>query len=100
MTGTARSEVFARIRHASGASGTARVVEELQALGSAPSAALPCQDLGTAFLVNVLNNMGTVDCAIDRSGAVAAVGATGKRVPDARVGRANSMLSFVGEIVV
>ena len=73
MTGTARSEVFARIRHASRASGTARVEEELLALGSAPSAALPCQDLGTAFLVNVLNNMGTVDCAIDRSGAVAAV---------------------------
>jgi L-lactate dehydrogenase complex protein LldG len=73
MTGTARSEVLARIRHASGANSAESVAAELRALGGAPSAALPCDDLATAFLVNVLKNMGTVDCAKDRSSAVAAV---------------------------
>jgi L-lactate dehydrogenase complex protein LldG len=74
MTSTARSEIFARIRHASGANDAGRIEGELLALGRAPAAALPCEDLATAFLINVLKNMGTVDCATDRSGAVAAVG--------------------------
>ncbi|NCF18068.1 MAG: hypothetical protein GWP63_07470 [Haliea sp.] len=74
MTGSARSEIFARIRHASRGAGAEQIVGELRSLGRAPAAALPCDDLYTAFLVNVLNNQGTVDCAADRSGAVAAVG--------------------------
>jgi L-lactate dehydrogenase complex protein LldG len=74
MTSTARSEVFARIRHASGGSDAGRIAGALQALGRAPAAGLPCEDLATAFLANVLKNMGTADCASDRSGAVAAVG--------------------------
>jgi L-lactate dehydrogenase complex protein LldG len=74
MAGTARSEVFARVRHASLTAEPGRIEGELRALGQAPAAALPCEDLATAFLVNVLKNMGTIDCAPDRSGAVAAVG--------------------------
>ena len=74
MAGTARNDIFARIRHTSGAADPEQIAGELRALGRAPAAALPSEDLPTAFLVNVLKNMGTIDCVPDRSGAVAAVG--------------------------
>lgn len=74
MAGTARNDIFARIRHASGAADPERIAGELHALGRAPAASLPSEDLPTAFLTNVLRNMGTIDCVPDRSGAVAAVG--------------------------
>lgn len=74
MSGTARAEIFARIRHSTRGAGAKKINGELQALGRAPAAGLASDNLFTAFLVNVLKNQGTVDCAADRSGAVAAVG--------------------------
>ncbi len=73
MTGSARSEMLARIRHASRNGEPQAIADELRSLGRAPAASLPCEDLATAFLVNVLKNQGTADCAEDRSAAVSAV---------------------------
>lgn len=73
MTDSARSEVFAKIRHAGLGASAETVAQQLRSLGKAPAAALPCADICTAFLANVLNNHGTVDCAGNRSDAVKAV---------------------------
>ncbi len=73
MSDSARGDMLARIRHASHNAGREAIEGELRSLGRAPAASLPCEDLATAFLVNVLKNQGTTDCAEDRSAAVAAV---------------------------
>jgi len=74
MTADARTEVLARVRGASRGSPADAVRRELTSMGSAPAADLPATDLATAFLVNVLRNRGTVDCARNRSEAVKAIG--------------------------
>lgn len=73
MSGSARSDIFARVRHESRGATTEQIDAELQCLGRAPAAPLPDENLHTAFLSNVLKNQGTVDCAADRSEAVSAV---------------------------
>ena len=74
MSDSARSQIFARIRHASRSASAEAIERELSSLGVAPAAPLPCEDLSTAFLVNVLKNQGTVACTGNRSEAVKAVG--------------------------
>lgn len=70
---SARSQIFAKLRHASRGTSPEALERELASLGHAPGAALPCPELCAAFLANVLKNQGTVDCASDRSAAVKAV---------------------------
>ena len=74
MSSDSRSRIMARVRRGSrGARGT-QVGSELESLGRAPSAPLPCEDVCTAFLVNVLRNHGSIDVAADRGAAVKTVG--------------------------
>jgi L-lactate dehydrogenase complex protein LldG len=74
MTDSARSQIFAKLRQASRGAPADSLQRELQAMGRAPAAALPCPDLCTAFLANVLKNQGSVDCASNRSEIVKVVG--------------------------
>lgn len=74
MSDNARSEIFARIRHSGRGASAETIARELEALGVAPAAFLPDPELCVAFLVNVLANQGTVDCAGTRSDAVKAIG--------------------------
>lgn len=73
MTDSARSHVLARVRQACQGTSAETIARELDSLGDAPGAALPCPDLCTAFLANVLKNQGSVDCAANRSAAVKVV---------------------------
>jgi L-lactate dehydrogenase complex protein LldG len=70
----ARSDILARIRHASACLPEAEVKLALSRLGAGPSATLPHPDLAIAFLTNVLKNQGTVDIASSRSEAVVVIG--------------------------
>lgn len=70
MTDNTRSRIFARIRQAGRGADPETLTRQLQALGTAPGAALPCPDISTAFLANVLKNQGSVDCVANRSAAV------------------------------
>lgn len=74
MSGSARSEIFARLRRASRGDSAGRIELERQSLGVAPAAPALAQDLQESFLINVLRNQGSVDCAGNRSDAVKAVG--------------------------
>ena len=74
MSNSSRSEMFAKIRHGTRGAPADSIAHELASLGVAPSAPLPCPELCTAFLTNVLLNQGTIDCASDRSAAVKSVG--------------------------
>lgn len=57
-----------------GQPGSAEQIEtKLQSLGQATVPALPSRDLCEAFLINVLKNQGSVNCANNRSEAVKAV---------------------------
>ena len=74
MSNSARSQIFTKLRRASRGAPGETIKRELLAMGPAPAAALPCPDLCKAFLVNVLKNQGSVDCAGNRSEAVKAIG--------------------------
>jgi L-lactate dehydrogenase complex protein LldG len=73
MSTSARSDIFARLRDADRASAE-RIHMEREALGRAPCPAPPDPEPCQAFLINVLRNRGTVDCADNRSAAVKAIG--------------------------
>ena len=73
MTDTPRSSIYAKAREAGQEAEPDAIAEALQALGKSPTADLPAADLATAFMVNVLKNQGSVDCAADRSRAVQSV---------------------------
>jgi L-lactate dehydrogenase complex protein LldG len=75
MSTSARSEILARVRKASRGSNAESLSQQLQGLGVAPAAPLPCADLATAFLTNVLKNQGSAAVVSGRSEAVKAVGA-------------------------
>lgn len=72
MSTSARSEIFSRLRGVNQAN-SAAALRERSLIGSAPAAPLPAAQPGVAFLCNVLNNGGTIDCAENRSGAVKSV---------------------------
>lgn len=74
MTESARAEIFARVRHASHRATAAEISAERGHLGRSPTAQLPAADLPTAFLANVLRNMGSIAVAGNRSEAVKLVG--------------------------
>lgn len=73
MSRSARSDIFARLRHASRKAPAESIEQERLSLGRAPAAALPADELCQAFLINVLRNQGSVNCASNRSEAVKAV---------------------------
>jgi len=70
---SARTELLAKLRRSVSGANTAQIEAQLSGLGSAPAPDLPSTDLYEGFLINVLKNQGTVDCAANRSEAVAAV---------------------------
>ena len=71
--GDAQSELMAKLRRASHNTPAEQIEAELSSLGQAPVPVLPSQDICEAFLINVLKNQGTVDCAGNRSEAIKAV---------------------------
>lgn len=73
MSDSARSEIFARLRHASCGASAETIERELLSLQSAPAPEPPATEVCEAFLINVLKNRGTVDCAGNRSETVKAV---------------------------
>lgn len=74
MSNSARSDIFARLRDAGSGMSAGRIELERKSLGSAPAPAPPVAELCQAFLINVLKNQGSVDCAGNRAEAVKAVG--------------------------
>jgi L-lactate dehydrogenase complex protein LldG len=70
----ARTEILAKIRHASRGASAQEVAADLARLGQGPTALLPDPDLPTALMINILKNRGSVDIARDRSEAVQAIG--------------------------
>lgn len=74
MSNSARSEIFARLHEVRRIASAERIRLDLQALGTAPAPPLPASEVCQAFLVNVLHNRGSVDCAGTRSDAVKAIG--------------------------
>jgi len=74
MSTSARSEIFARLRDPERAASAERIQLERRLLGSAPAPAPPHPEPCQAFLINVLRNCGSVDCAHNRGEAVKAVG--------------------------
>ena len=74
MSDSARAEIFARVRHGSRRASAEEIHSERSRLGQSPTANLPAEDLPTAFLANVIRNMGSVAVAGSRSEAVKLVG--------------------------
>lgn len=74
MSTSARSDIFARLRQPERTVSAEDIHRERQALGTAPCPAPPAAEPCQAFLINVLKNHGTVDCAADRGAAVKAIG--------------------------
>lgn len=73
MNDSPRSQIFARIRQSSRGAEPEAIARELQGLGAAPATTLPCPDVHTSFLTNVLKNQGSADCVANRSAAVKAL---------------------------
>lgn len=73
MSNSARSEIFARLRNASCGASAQEILAERQSLPIAPAPALPASEICQAFLINVLKNRGSIDCAGNRNEAVKAV---------------------------
>lgn len=73
MNDSARTAIFARLRHACQSADAGDIDSALPATAHAPGAPLPSEDLATAFLANVLKNQGTVECVANRSAAVKAL---------------------------
>ncbi|MEP4484287.1 MAG: LUD domain-containing protein [Halioglobus sp.] len=70
----ARSEILARVRHASRCLPEEEITLALSRLGNGPSATLPHPDMAISFLTNVLKNQGTIAIASNRSEAVTVIG--------------------------
>ena len=73
MSGSARSEIFSRLRKASRGETEENIQRERLSLGSAPSPTPPAPEHCQAFILNVLKNQGSVDCVSNRSEAVKAI---------------------------
>ena len=73
MSGSARSEVFSRLREASRGKTEEDIQRERLSLGSAPAPAPPAPEMCQAFILNVLRNQGSVDCVSNRSEAVQSI---------------------------
>lgn len=73
MSGSARSEIFSRLRETGRGETAENIQRERLSLGSAPAPAPPAPEMCQAFILNVLKNQGSVDCASNRSEAVRAI---------------------------
>jgi L-lactate dehydrogenase complex protein LldG len=73
MINNPRTDIIARIRHASRGASAGDIRRELDGLGQAPTAPMSSTSLAETFLVNVLKNHGTVDCVSAKSDATKAV---------------------------
>ncbi|MEH6588725.1 MAG: LUD domain-containing protein [Halioglobus sp.] len=73
MINNPRTDIIARIRHASRGASADNIKQELASLGQAPASPLPSGSLAESFLVKVLRNHGTVDCVGAKSDAAKAV---------------------------
>ena len=73
MSGSARSEIFSRLRETGRGETAENIQRECLSLGSAPAPAPPAPEMCQAFILNVLKNQGSVDCASNRSEAVRAI---------------------------
>ena len=73
MSGSARSEIFSRLRETGRGETAENIQRERLSLGSAPAPAPPAPEMSQAFILNVLKNQGSVDCASNRSEAVRAI---------------------------
>jgi L-lactate dehydrogenase complex protein LldG len=73
MSGSARSEIFSRLRKASRGETEENIQRERLSLGSAPTPTPPAPEHCQAFILNVLKNQGSVDCVSNRSEAVKAI---------------------------
>lgn len=74
MNSSARAEIFATLREASSGMSAGRIELERNSLGSASAPPPPAADKCQAFLINVLENKGSADCAANRAEAVKAIG--------------------------
>ncbi len=74
MSSSARSDIFAKLRATSRGASAQEIVQEREALGSAPAPTPPVAELCEAFLFNVLKNQGSVDCVSNRAETVKAIG--------------------------
>jgi len=74
MSDSARSEIFAKLRRASRGASAETIEHERESLQNAPAPKPPADEVCEAFLINVLKNRGTVDCASNRGETVKAVG--------------------------
>jgi L-lactate dehydrogenase complex protein LldG len=74
MSGSARSDIFARLRETSRGASEETIQLERQSMGIAPAPAPPATEICQAFLINVLKNQGSVDCVNNRAEAVNAIG--------------------------
>jgi L-lactate dehydrogenase complex protein LldG len=75
MSGSARADIYARLREAASGDSAGRIELERKSLGSGIAPTPPAAEKCQSFIVNMLANQGSVDCAADRSEAVKAVGA-------------------------
>jgi L-lactate dehydrogenase complex protein LldG len=73
MSGSARAEIFSRLRETGRGETEENIQRERLSLGSAPAPAPPATEMCQAFILNVLKNQGSVDCASNRSEAVQAI---------------------------
>jgi L-lactate dehydrogenase complex protein LldG len=73
MIDNPRTDIIARVRHASRGASTEDIKQQLSRLGQAPTAPQPSTSLAETFLTNVLKNHGTADCVGAKSDAAKAV---------------------------
>jgi L-lactate dehydrogenase complex protein LldG len=73
MSSSARSDIFEKLHMTSADNSAGRIELEREALGSAAAPTPPAAERCQAFLINVIKNQGSVDCAGNRTEAVKAV---------------------------
>lgn len=69
----AQTELMGKLRRTTHQASADQIESALSNLGQASAPRLPAQELCEAFLINVLNNQGSIDCAANRSEAVKAI---------------------------
>ena len=72
---SARADILARLRRSGKQQDRNSMTRGQWSLGRAPAAPLPATDTCEAFLINVINNHGSVDTAVSRGDTVSVIGA-------------------------
>jgi L-lactate dehydrogenase complex protein LldG len=73
MANSARTEILARVRHASRGAAAADIARELDKLGPAPASAVSGKTVGELFTAQVRENAGSIECVSGKSDAARAV---------------------------